>query len=96
MQAAQEVFALLEQPAVTPAGGTVRAADTTIRVSGLQIVYPGRRVPALDGAELVVHPGETVALTGPSGCGKSTLLSVVLGLRVADGRVGLSRRCRRG
>ena len=36
---------------------------------------------ALHGADLVVEPGETVALTGPSGCGKSTLLDVVLGLR---------------
>ena len=85
MQAAQEIFALLEQPAVAPTGGTIRAAETAIRVSGLEITYPGRRVPALDGAELVVHPGETVALTGPSGCGKSTLLSVILGLRVPDG-----------
>jgi ATP-binding cassette subfamily C protein CydCD len=84
MQAAQEVFTLLEQPAVAPEGGTIRAADTAIRVSGLEIVYPGRRVPALLGAELVVHPGETVAITGPSGCGKSTLLSVILGLRVPD------------
>jgi ATP-binding cassette subfamily C protein CydCD len=84
MQAAQEVFTLLEQPAVAPEGGTIRAADAAIRVSGLEIVYPGRRVPALLGAELVVHPGETVAITGPSGCGKSTLLSVILGLRVPD------------
>jgi ATP-binding cassette subfamily C protein CydCD len=84
MQAAQEVFTLLEQPAVAPEGGTIRAADAAIRVRGLEIVYPGRRVPALLGAELVVHPGETVAITGPSGCGKSTLLSVILGLRVPD------------
>jgi ATP-binding cassette, subfamily C, bacterial CydCD len=38
-------------------------------------------VPALHGADLVVEPGEVVALTGPSGCGKSSLLDVVLGLR---------------
>ena len=48
------------------------------------MTYPGRRVPALDRAELVVAPGETVAVTGPSGCGKSTLLAVVLGLRLPD------------
>ena len=52
--------------------------------AGLELTYPGRRVPALDGADLVVAPGETVAITGPSGCGKSTLLSVILGLRVPD------------
>jgi thiol reductant ABC exporter CydD subunit len=84
MQAAQDVFTLLEQPADSPSGGCAKAADTSIRVRGLEVTYPGRRVPALDGAELVVAPGETVAVTGPSGCGKSTLLSVVLGLRVPD------------
>ena len=84
MQAAQDVFTLLEQPAGGPTGGANKAADTSIRVRGLEVTYPGRRFPALDGAELVVAPGETVAVTGPSGCGKSTLLSVVLGLRVPD------------
>jgi ATP-binding cassette, subfamily C, bacterial CydCD len=84
MQAAQDVFTLLEQPGVTPAGGATKAADTAIRVSGLGITYPGRGIPALDGASLVVAPGETVAVTGPSGCGKSTLISVILGLRIPD------------
>jgi ATP-binding cassette subfamily C protein CydCD len=47
-------------------------------------------VPALVGGELVIAPGETVALTGPSGCGKTTLLSVILGLRTpAAGTVTL-------
>jgi thiol reductant ABC exporter CydD subunit len=82
MQAAQDVFALLEQPAVTPSGGTKKASDTSIHIRNLEITYPGRRVPALDNAELVMVPGETVAITGASGCGKSTLLSVILGLRL--------------
>jgi ATP-binding cassette subfamily C protein CydCD len=84
LQAAQEVFALLESPVLTTAGGATRAADTSIHISGLELTYPGRRVPALDGAALSIAPGETVAITGPSGCGKSTLLSVILGLRPPD------------
>jgi ATP-binding cassette, subfamily C, bacterial CydCD len=84
MQAAQEVFTLLEQPGVAPVGGTTKADGTAMRLSGLQLTYPGRRVPALDGTDLVIAPGETVAITGPSGCGKSTLLSIMLGLRVPD------------
>jgi len=84
MKAAEEIFELIEEPGAGPVGGSTRPADTSIRISGLDVVYAGQRVPALHDADLVVEPGETVALTGPSGCGKSTLLSVILGLRHAD------------
>lgn len=33
--------------------------------------------PALAATDLVIRPGQVVALTGPSGCGKSTLLAVL-------------------
>jgi ATP-binding cassette, subfamily C, bacterial CydCD len=84
LAAAQDVFALLESPGAGPSGGATRARSTGIRISGLELTYPGRRVPAVHDAELVVSPGETVALTGPSGCGKSTVLAVILGLRRPD------------
>ena len=37
-------------------------------------------IHAVDGVDLVVHRGETLALVGESGCGKSTLGRAVLGL----------------
>ncbi|MBW8304396.1 MAG: ATP-binding cassette domain-containing protein, partial [Brevundimonas sp.] len=38
---------------------------------------PGFRLPPLD---LVVRPGEVVALIGPNGAGKTTLLKTIAGL----------------
>jgi putative ABC transport system ATP-binding protein len=50
-------------------------------------------VHALDGVELEVAAGETLAVMGPSGCGKSTLLHLLGGLeRPTAGEVWLSGR----
>src|SRR3954471_6150339 len=38
-------------------------------------------VPALDGLDLEVRPGELLAILGPNGAGKSTAISLLLGLQ---------------
>ena len=48
-------------------------------------------VRAVDGVDLDVAPGETVAVMGPSGCGKTTLLHLLGGLdRPSSGEVSLA------
>ena len=60
-----------QEPA-SPAGGSALA------FSDVTFAYPGRTRPALDGMDLTIAAGTTVALVGPSGAGKSTVANLLL------------------
>jgi len=49
-----------------------------LSLHAVTLCYPGRPHPALADVNLVVHPGEHIAITGPSGAGKSSLLALLL------------------
>jgi ABC-type lipoprotein export system ATPase subunit len=72
------------------------AADTSVlRARGLRKEYGTGEglVRAVDGVDLDIAAGETVAVMGPSGCGKSTLLHLLGGLdRPSGGAVSLDGR----
>ena len=72
------------------------AADTSVlRARGMRKEYGKGEglVRAVDGVDLDIAAGETVAVMGPSGCGKSTLLHLLGGLdRPSGGEVSLNGR----
>ncbi len=74
-----------EKPSALP-----KPATGAIAFDNVTFAYPGRPdLPALNGFDLTVRPGETVALVGPSGAGKSTVLRLLL--RFYDPQEGVIR-----
>jgi branched-chain amino acid transport system ATP-binding protein len=62
-----------------------------LSVSGLVARYGKARV--LDGLDLTIHRGETVAILGRNGAGKSTLMKCIIGLITnKDGAINLNGR----
>ena len=68
-------------PARARAGGALPASGPIgVEARGLRMAYDGAPVPVLDHLDLVVAPGEVVAVVGATGAGKSTLCQALAGL----------------
>ena len=59
-----------------PGARAVPGLRGDIRYEGVRFAY-GTGAPVLDGVDLHIRPGETVAFVGPSGAGKTTLCSLL-------------------
>jgi ATP-binding cassette subfamily B protein len=81
-----------------PAGGPVRpdvrAAGTgppaavELRLEAVRFTYRGRERPVLADLDLVVPPGQSLAVVGENGAGKTTLVKLICGLyQPAAGRL---------
>ncbi|CAN5257162.1 ABC transporter ATP-binding protein [soil metagenome] len=66
----------------------VTRVEGALTLENVSFRYPDATRQALDGIDLQIAAGETIAFVGPSGGGKSTLLNLVLGfVRPTEGRV---------
>ena len=75
-----------EGPGASPAA---LSADPVLRVGGLRTVFPGEEgtITVVDGVDVAVGRGETLAVVGESGSGKTMTFLSVLGLLPPGGRV---------
>jgi ATP-binding cassette subfamily B protein len=65
-------------------------AGGRVTFEGVRFAYPGSDSPVLDGFDLAVEPGETIALVGATGSGKSTIARLLARFYDADaGRVAI-------
>ncbi|MFD5620011.1 ATP-binding cassette domain-containing protein [Streptomyces yangpuensis] len=68
-----------------PAGHPVRPAGAAAaELRGVTFAYGCGAAPVLDALDLVVRPGEHLAVVGPSGIGKSTLTALLAGMLAPD------------
>jgi ATP-binding cassette, subfamily C, bacterial CydD len=88
---AGRMFTLLDAPPAAAAGGVAvprSPAEVPVRFEAVSFAYPTRPGTVIDGLDLELAPGETVALVGESGCGKSTVAALLLRLlEPTDGRI---------
>ncbi len=95
MTAADRIYEVLDVPPSIvdgPDAVAVEPARVTglLRFEGVGFRYPDAERPVLDGVDLEVRPGETLAVVGVTGSGKTSLVSLVPRLYdVTDGRITL-------
>ncbi|MFG3036119.1 MULTISPECIES: ABC transporter ATP-binding protein [unclassified Streptomyces] len=85
-----EVMDAEEEPDTAPVTAPAAAprADGGVRFEGVTFRYPdapGDAPPVLDGVDLHIRPGETLALVGGTGSGKTTLTALVPRLHETTG-----------
>ena len=78
--ASERLMELLQESNTIPdSGSSAIASGQCLHFDAVQFFYPSRPdIPALNGFNLTIQPGESVALVGPSGAGKSTVFELVL------------------
>ncbi len=85
-----EVFDTEPVIADRPRAHEIGVAQGEVRFEGVKFRYPGTGRIVLDGVDLTIHPGETLALVGATGAGKTTLATLLARLHdPSEGRITL-------
>ncbi|MGW6975933.1 ATP-binding cassette domain-containing protein [Streptomyces sp. NPDC054952] len=72
------------RPSPVPSPVTPPVPPSAAELRGVTFAYGPRAAPVLEDLDLVVRPGEHLAVVGPSGIGKSTLTALLAGLLSPD------------
>lgn len=75
----RKLYEVLDTEVDVPEAASAVALPATgaIAVSGLTFAYRSDLAPVLRDVDLVIEPGERIALVGPTGAGKSTLAKLI-------------------
>lgn len=96
VSAADRIYEVLDtEPSIVDRPHTTPLVGATGRLvfDRVGFTYPDSDTPVLHDINLVVEPGETVAIVGAVGCGKSTLTSLVARLYdVTEGAITIDGR----
>jgi thiol reductant ABC exporter CydD subunit len=85
-EAAERVFAVMEQQPPTTGSAELLTADADLRLENLSLGYGDTEVVA--GMSATIPAGRITVITGPSGAGKTTVLNALLGfLTPRTGRI---------
>lgn len=91
---ARRVLDLIDEPAETPdAPNELGQVDGSVTLSDVSFSYtPDRRL--IENFNLLVKPGQRIAIVGPTGCGKTTLINLLMRFYdVNEGKIEVSGQC---